>query len=138
MVRVPPYRIGLETITGQKRQDLDESYMTNELNPILTKIEYEFNRFTPDGYRVQFDRKAYYAGSPHRLVEAVEREVKGGLATINEGREDLGREPIEGGDIFAIDNNNCTYGQWTEVKEIQERLYGSANNQNNEGNNDEN
>jgi len=129
MTRVPPHRVGIKADNGTKSTsgELDEAYMRDSLNVILTKFENAMNEITPDGYEVQFNRKAFYAGSPWRLVEAVEREVKGGLASINEGRIDLGRETIEGGDIFAIDNNNVTYGLWTEVKEIQRQLYGRQN-----------
>jgi hypothetical protein len=42
----------------------------------------------------------------------------------------LGRETIEGGDVFAIDNNNVTYGAWPEIKEIQRQLYGNNGNAN--------
>lgn len=138
MTRVPLHRVGALDMKSLDVEKLDESYMRAGLNTILTKVENEFNRFAPDDYRVEFNRKQFYAGSPHLLVEAVEREVKGGLASVNEGRVDLGREPIEGGDIFAIDNNNVTYGQWPEVKEIQERLYGRANQQRDDMNNEDN
>lgn len=129
MTRVPPHRVGVKADNGTKSTaaELDEAYMRDSLNVVLTKFEHAMNKITPDGYKVEFNRKAFYAGSPWRLVEAVEREVKGGLASINEGRIDLGRETIEGGDIFAIDNNNVTYGLWTEVKEIQSQLYGRQN-----------
>lgn len=140
MTRVPVHRVGVGEKGSASTSELDEAYMRDSLNPILVKIENAMNQLTPDSYIVEFNRKAFYAGSPWRLVEAVEREVKGGLASINEGRIDLGRETIEGGDVFAIDNNNVTYGQWTEIKEIQEQLYGQANNQKpaKQGANDEN
>jgi HK97 family phage portal protein len=136
MTRVPPHRVGIASDPGTKSTaaELDEAYMRDSLNPILVKVEYAFNALLPDGLRIEFNRKSFYAGSPWRLVEAVEREVKGGLASINEGRIDLGRETIEGGDVFAIDNNNVTYGLWTDIKEIQAQLYGQANNQNNQDN----
>lgn len=140
MTRVPPHRVGVSMETGTKSTaaELDEAYMRDSLNPILRKVEDAFNALTPDGYQVQFNRKAFYAGSPWRLVEAVEKEVKGGLASVNEGRLDLGRETIDGGDIFAIDNNNVTYGLWTEVKKIQEQLYGRQNPQQGGNNDNEN
>lgn len=131
MTRVPPHRVGVDTGKNATAtvSELDEAYMRDSLNPILCKVEAAFDKLTPDGNYVEFNRKAFYAGSPWRLVEAVEREVKGGLASVNEGRIDLGRETVAGGDIFAIDNNNVTYGLWTEVKQIQEQLYGQANQQ---------
>lgn len=140
MTRVPPHRVGIASDPGTKSTaaELDEAYMRDALNPILRKIESAFNKMLPDGYKIEFNRKSFYAGSPWRLVEAVEKEVKGGLASINEGRIDLGRETIEGGDVFAIDNNNVTYGIWPDIQKIQEQLYGRANataRANNEGNN---
>lgn len=141
MTRVPQHRVGVDTgkANSMTLTELDEAYMRDSLNPILCKVETAFNKITPNGYKVEFNRKAFYAGSPWRLAEAVEREVKGGLASINEGRIDLGRETIEGGDVFGIDNNNVTYGIWTEIGKIQEQIYGRANNdnQNNQGNTDE-
>lgn len=124
MVGVPQYRNDLTKITKDVLPQLDEYYMRNKLNPILRKFESAWNELLPDDKFVEIDRKAFYAGSPWRLVEHVEREVKGGLATINEGREDLGREPVDGGDVFAIDNNNVTYGTWPELPAIREQING--------------
>lgn len=132
MTGVPLHRINSgSNVTVGVTSELDESYMSNRLNPILKKFEAAWNEFLPDDTYVEFDRKAFYAGSPWRLVEHVEREVKGGLATINEGRTDLGREIVDGGDVFAIDNNNVTYGIWTDLPKLQEKLYGQANNTDN-------
>lgn len=130
IMRVPVHRVGVaSTNTGTGDVfDLDEAYMRDSLNPILVKVEKALNPLLPAGYEIEFDRNAFYAGSPWRLVEHVERAVKGGLKSINEGRQALGDEPVEGGDVFAIDNNNVVYGSWNELESMQERLYG-ANNQ---------
>lgn len=128
--RVPVHRVGVaSTNTGTGDVfDLDEAYMRDSLNPILVKVEKALNPLLPAGYEIEFDRNAFYAGSPWRLVEHVERAVKGGLKSINEGRQALGDEPVEGGDVFCVDNNNVVYGTWNELESMQERLYG-ANNQ---------
>src|SRR5690606_30010815 len=97
------------------------------LNPILVKTEYAIKAITLTEYKVEFKRKAYYTCSPHRLMDAEEREVKGDIASINESLNDLDRETIEGGDVFAIDNNNVTYGLWPNVAELQAQLYGQRN-----------
>lgn len=129
--RVPVHRVGVaSTNTGTGDVfDLDEAYMRDSLNPILVKVEKALNPLLPAGYELEFDRNAFYAGSPWRLVEHVERAVKGGLKSINEGRQALGDEPVEGGDRFAIDNNNVVYGSWNELESMQERLYGANNQQ---------
>jgi HK97 family phage portal protein len=131
MTRVPLHRVGMADKVPTKGvvTELDEMYMRNSLNPILVKYEQEICKFIDPKLEFEVDRKAFYQGSPWRLVEAVEREVKGGLATINEGREDLSREPVEGGDVFAVDNNNVTYGTWDQLPSIREQIYGREGNQ---------
>ena len=56
------------------------------------------------------------------MVEAVTAEFKMGGCTINEMRIDLGRDPVEGGDLFAIDTNNITLGLLTDIPDIQQQL----------------
>ena len=127
--RVPVHRVGVTgTGAGLDIEKENEEYLRSSLNPILVKVEKALNSLLPPGYEIEFDRNAFYAGSPWRLVEHVEKGVKGGLYSINEGRNALGEEPVEGGDVFAIDNNNVVYGSWNELESMQERLYG-ANNQ---------
>lgn len=131
--REPPELVGVvDSKSSNKPSEINELYMSNGINPILVKIEDAFNALLPDDIRVKFDRKAFYAGSPRQMVESVEREVKAGLASINEGRADLGRDPIEGGDVFAVDNNNVVYGTWDKLEEIQSALYGKPKEINNE------
>ena len=129
--RVPVHRVGVaSTNTGTGDVfDLDEAYMRDSLNPILVKVEKALNTLLPTGHELEFDRNAFYAGSPWRLAEKVEKIVKGGLKSINEGRIALGDEPVEGGDVFAIDNNNVVYGSWDKLESMQERLYGANNQQ---------
>ena len=142
MTGVYKHRINPETMTIGVIHELDEAYFSNKLNPVMKKFEQAWSALLPDDLEVKFNRKAFYDGSPWRLVQHVEREVKGGLATVNEGRLDLGRERVEGADVFAIDNNNVTYGTWPELPSIQEQIYnraaGNSGGNNTEDNTDEN
>lgn len=127
--RVPVHRVGVTgTGAGLDIEKENEEYLRSSLNPILVKVEKALNSLLPPGYEIEFDRNAFYAGSPWRLVEHVEKGVKGGLYSINEGRNALGEEPVEGGDVYCVDNNNVVYSSWDKLEEMQERLYG-ANNQ---------
>lgn len=126
--RVPVHRVGVAGTTAVDILALDEAYFRDSLNPILMKVEVTINELLPAGYELEFDRNAFYKGSPWRLIEHIEKAVKGGLFSINEGRNALGMEPVEGGAVYAIDNNNVIYGEWNNLSSMQERLYG-ANNQ---------
>jgi len=130
--RVPPERIGInsKSASSQTMLDIDEFYMRNGIEPILIKLENTFNLLLST-LRVQkfvrFNRKAFYNGSPHRMVEAVGSEIKMGLASVNEGRVDLGRDPVEGGDVFAIDTNNLTFGTWDQLPSVDEQRANQEN-----------
>ena len=127
--RVPVHRVGVTgTGAGLDIEKENEEYLRSSLNPILVKVEKALNSLLPPGYEIEFDRNAFYTGSPWRLVEHVEKGVKGGLYSINEGRNALGEEPVEGGDVYCVDNNNVVYSSWDKLESMQERLYG-ANNQ---------
>lgn len=128
--RVPVHRVGVTgTGAGLDIEKENEEYLRSSLNPILVKVEKALNALLPPGYEIEFDRNAFYAGSPWRLVEHVEKGVKGGLYSINEGRNALGEEPVEGGDVYCVDNNNVVYSSWDKLEEMQERLYGANNQQ---------
>ncbi len=129
--RVPLHRVGVINTAGKDNiVDLDEAYMRDSLNPILVKAEKALNEMLPEGFTVQFNRNSFYSGSPWRLMEHVEKGVKGGLLAVNEGREIIGQEDVEGGDVFAIDNNNVVYGNWSELEAMQDRLYPTGNENN--------
>jgi len=124
--RVPPERVGVsDSKTSQSMADINEAYMNMSINPNLVKFENAFNELLPEDMRIKFDRKAFYAGSPWKMVEAVERELKGGMCTVNEARVDLGRDPTKGADLFAVDNNNVVYGKWENIEAIQAQIYGN-------------
>ena len=125
--RVPLHRAGVVNLSSKDDINaLDEAYMRDSLNPILVKAEFAFNEIIGDLFKIEFDRNAFYSGSPWRLLAHVEKGVKGGLLTINEGRSILGWEPVEGGDVFAIDNNNVVYGFWKDLEAMQDRIYGNG------------
>jgi HK97 family phage portal protein len=123
--RVPPERVGVAVTTSSMTLlDVDESYMRNGIEPIIMKYESAVNlKIKSLGSKsyIKVNRKAFYNGSPHRMVESVTSEFKMGGCTINEMRIDLGRDPVEGGDVFAIDTNNITLGKLTDVPALQAR-----------------
>ena len=125
--RVPPERIGVpkSASTSNTLLDIDEFYMRNGIEPIVLKFESACNTILAKlkvKKFVRVNRKAFYNGSPHRMVEAVGAELKLGGCTVNEMRIDLGRDPVEGGDVFAIDTNNLTFGTWDQLPSIQQQV----------------
>lgn len=119
MTETMPHRIGAETIKAtDKIFELDEAQF-KKWNPFLVKIENELSRIAGRYLTVKFNRKAFYAGSPFRLVESLEREYKSGGSSLAEYREDLGRDFITGTeDIFVIKQNNCTFGPLSDMQAV--------------------
>lgn len=130
LFRVPLHRVGAAKDNDGDTSnifDLDEAYLRNSIMPNLCKFQAQFNKIVGEEHSVEFNTKAYYAGSPWRIGEAVDKVVKGGLVSINEGRGDLGYDPVEGGDVFAVDNNNVVYATWDKREEAQQMIYNQTN-----------
>ena len=143
MLGVPLHRIGL--IEGEIKKDLvpqlDEFYLRKKLHPMMLKLETEFNRLnrSSSNQKFEFERNAFYAGSPWRLMAEIEKGVKGSLMMVSEGRRSLNLPYVKGTEVFAVDNNNVTYGTWDELKEIQAQVYaGQQQQQDNQPEGEEN
>lgn len=137
MTRVPLHRIGMGVDGKTDMATADELYMRAGLNPILVKLEDQINHHIGEGFVVEIDRKAFYQGSPWKLAEAVTLEFTRMGCTLNEMREDLGRETVPYGDVFAIDTNNLTLGKLEDLEKIQERIYNVNNSNTNRSEEDE-
>lgn len=133
MRRVPLHRVGISDKSDiTSIFDLDEAYFRNSIVPILRKIISEIEPCLPKrkNLRIEFNYNAFYAGSPWRMAESVDKVVKGGLKSINEGREDLGLEPVDGGDVYAINNNNVDYGSWNDLDKFNQNDESQTNTNN--------
>ncbi len=127
ITRVPLYRINRgATLSKDVILQYDDSYMRNSLNPILVKFEQAMNEMIGDksDLFVQFNRNEFYAGSPWLLAENIGNAISKGVIMVNEGRVAMGYEQVEGGDVFAINTNNSTYGRWDELPSVRDQVHG--------------
>ena len=118
--RVPPSRVGV--VEAQKYNSLEEnnkSYLRDSLVPLITKFENALNNILPTSLIVEIDVRQYTRGDRKSQAESIAAEIKTGLISLNEGREDLGRDKVDGGDVFAIDTNNLTFGLLTDIPKLQ-------------------
>lgn len=122
IMNTPPHRIGSYPFTSMAKgvlSELDEYYMRNTVNPVLVAFEQEMNKLVPSNKKVVFNRRSFYSGSPSTMIETVDKELKAGVTMINEGRIDIGRDPVDGGDVFVTESNNASYGTWVELANRQ-------------------
>ncbi|MFM5339395.1 phage portal protein [Aeromonas veronii] len=83
-------------------------------------FEDALNRLCPDGFIFELDTEGFIKGSPQQQIDFVSKAIQSGTMTINEGRVYMGRDPVEGGDVFSIATNNQTLGSLEQVIAIQE------------------
>lgn len=134
MTRVPAYRLQGNRNSTDHIFELDESYLRNSLNPTMMKIEAAINLIINKDYTVTFDRNAYYAGSPWRLAESIDKSIRGGFMSVADGIRAMGNvPPPETENIFAIQTNNAIYGEWSEYRTVRDQI----NNADKVNNNDE-
>jgi len=118
--RVPLSRVGITD--AQRYNSVEENnraYLRDSLIPLMTKLEAGISGLSNNVYTIEFDVKQYIRGDRKSQVEAIGSEIKLGLISIGEGREDLGRERKEGDDVHAIDTNNLTFGTLTDIPKLQ-------------------
>jgi HK97 family phage portal protein len=113
LMNMMPHKIfAYEGVKYDNQASADNQYFTQCLEPITTMIERRFrmNLLTEDeldDYTLEFDRMPLMAGDPKTMIEIVDKAMKTGLMTVNEGRErlPLGLNPVKGGDVRMIPVN---------------------------------
>lgn len=119
--RVPSHM--LNAPDGMKYNSIEHnnsSFFRDALMPLVVKLENNINELLPDNHTIKIDQKQFVRGDHKSMVDAIETEIKSGLCSLNEGRIDLGREPIDGGDVFAIQTNNLTFGTYDDLKKMRQ------------------
>ena len=119
--RVPPGRVGIvDAMRFKNLEENNRSYLRDSLIPLITKFEFAMTELLPDEIEFKLDTKAFVRGDRKSQVEAAGQELKLGGISINEFREELDRDPAEGGDVHAIDTNNLTFGLLSDIPKLQE------------------
>lgn len=86
------------------------AFLSNTLNPLLRKIETEFQRklFTASQYgkrKIEFDRRGLYACDLESRVKYQSDTIAAGIYTVNEWRVQENKAPVEGGDRVLVSAN---------------------------------
>ncbi len=89
--------------------------------PLVVKLEFALNALLPKNLKIKLDERGFIRGDFGTTVTALGEQFKLGAISINEMRKDTGWQPIEGGEVHAIDTNNITLGQLTDVPKLQEQ-----------------
>ena len=107
LMEMPPSKIyALESVKYDNQAELNAQYANDILIPIANDIrdKFKLSLFTPDEWEVfspEFDQLALMAGDPKTLIDIIDKAMKSGLMTFDEGRErlPLGLNPYaKGGD----------------------------------------
>ena len=104
------------------------TFLSMTLDPILKRIEAEFNRklISPTQYnkrRFKFDRRGIYSLDLQSLADYQKKTIEAGIYTINDWRRLENMPEVEGGDTVYVSTNLAELGS--------SKLSGS-NTQNNE------
>jgi len=124
--RVPIHM--LNAAAGMKYNTIEQnniSFFRDALMPLATKLENAINPILPNSHIIKFDQKSFIRGDRSSQVKNVKTEIAMGTMSINEGRIELGQEPIDGGDVYVIATNNATYGTWDNLDKIQQANNGN-------------
>lgn len=134
---IPPSFLGIE-IPNQSTSQLSKFYLDRAVRPILSriikKIEYTiFKEFISkkDKYKIRYNTLFLEGLDAKDKIDVASRGVNGGIFTINEARDYVGLDPIDGGDKLYAN------GTLQPINLLGEKLQVEIDNAKNE-NNEEN
>lgn len=108
---VHPSYVFDDTSNNYKSAEMaNAAFLSNTLNPLLLKIENEFNRKLVDEwrwgrYKFEFDRTAIYALDLTSQADYLTKMVALGAYTLDDCRIKMNKQPIEGGDRVLVSAN---------------------------------
>jgi len=118
----------LNAASGLKYNTIEQTniaFFRDSLMPLVTKLENAISPLLPDSHEIKLDQSQFVRGDRTTQVSNVKTEIQMGTLSINEGRVELGYEPIDGGDVYVVATNNATYGTWDKLDEIQQANNGN-------------
>ncbi len=121
--RVPLHM--LQAASGMKYASVEgnnKSFYKDALMPLAIKLQNAINEILPENHTIKMDEKEFVRGDRESHVKTVKEELTAGFISINEGRIELGYQPVEGGDVFAVQTNNLTFGRYDELPSVEEQM----------------
>jgi HK97 family phage portal protein len=100
-----------------------QAWLAGGLGFILNHVELAFDRLfgmRPDEY-IEFDTSALLRSNQREQMETMKTAISAGLLKVNEGRADIQREPVEGGDQVYIQQQNVPLGWHQDQAKAKEQ-----------------
>jgi phage portal protein BeeE len=122
------YGVPYSLLSEQNKYDsLDANkiqFLSDTIQPLGTHIEQSFNRLLSPAETAlycEYDYSAMLKSDPTETASYLTKLVGGGLYTINEARDVLGMEAVEGGDVPLVPAN-----LWPYTPDNQEAFFAKA------------
>jgi len=99
---LPPEKIGAaisgQSITYSNRDQQQQQYLIDSINPDLVVVQESLDRFTPRGQYCKFTTAAFLRSDTKTRFETYELGIRAGVMTPNEARALEEWQPLPGGD----------------------------------------
>lgn len=111
LLRVPPHKVfHLANVKYENLETMEKAYLADTMEPLMTLFDARYTKalVLPTErarYRIAHNRKALIVRDTKTEIERVTRAVERGVISRNEGRAELGYNPIPGGDTFLLPVN---------------------------------
>ncbi|MCT8876653.1 phage portal protein [Shewanella xiamenensis] len=108
---VPAFMIGdLENAHFNNLESQNRFFHQTCIGPLLQNIEEKINSILPDGMEIEFDDQTFLRGDVKTQADVHKAYLEMGVYSVNEIREEIGKEHIPDGDKRVVQTNNITFG----------------------------
>ncbi|CAJ1855282.1 hypothetical protein HLBENOHH_02467 [Aeromonas dhakensis] len=112
MLGIPLPMLGIQDATYKSFNEILRAFFTYSIGPILTLIETKLNSVSGGKVKMKFDHSSFLRADPQTMAAYARDTLTTGIISVNEARQTLGFDQIDGGDVFAIQTNNLTFGKF--------------------------
>ncbi|MGG5825935.1 phage portal protein [Aeromonas salmonicida] len=136
MLGIPLPMLGVADATYKSFNEILRAFFTYSIGPILTLLETKLNSVSGGKVLMKFDHSSFLRADPQTMAAYARDTLTTGIISVNEARQTLGFDAIEGGDVFAIQTNNLTFGNFGDKPADPASLNNSDNQSVSEVNNE--
>ncbi|WP_339009434.1 phage portal protein [Aeromonas popoffii] len=115
MMGVPLALLNMQDSNLKSQEEVIKNFFTMTIGPMLKVIEEKLNSKQTPQHEIRFDTTGFLRADAKTMADVAGSLLTKGIISINDAREMIGEEPLDNGDLHAIETNNLRFGRLEDL-----------------------